>query len=158
MWEIGLFWRNLYFVQILLKNWFHRKKPCSMWFLHVESVQKIHTSDKYLHVVATTCRKIGPRTINPLNTKSFFSGISFYIHFSKSQEISAKLNDSVKNYNRNTNRGRIPVTFPCRNRVNNVIYIWLSLSYCEIVRCIGWSFLSKIGWACFQVVWCFTNN
>ena len=53
----------------------------------------------------TTCRKIGPRTINPLQYQKNFPKYSFHINFRKSQEISAKLNDSVKSYNKKTNRG-----------------------------------------------------
>ena len=52
----------------------------------------------------TTRRKIGPRTKNPCNTKNFFPEYSFHINFRKSQEISAKLNDSVKSYNKKANR------------------------------------------------------
>ena len=46
----------------------------------------------------TTCRKISPRTINPSNTKNVSPEYSFHINFRKSQEISAKLNVSVKSY------------------------------------------------------------
>ena len=44
----------------------------------------------------TTCRKIGPRTTNPCNTKKVFLEYSFHIIFQGSQEISAKLNDSIR--------------------------------------------------------------
>ena len=40
-------------------------------------------------------KKIGPRTINPRNTKKIFPEYSYHINFKKSQEISAKSNDSV---------------------------------------------------------------
>ena len=51
----------------------------------------------------TTCQKVSLRTINPFNTKNFFPEYSFHINFKKSQEISAKLNDSVKSYNKKIN-------------------------------------------------------
>lgn len=50
----------------------------------------------------TTCRQIWPITINPCNTKSFSPEYQFHINFRKSQEISAKLNDTVKSYNKKT--------------------------------------------------------
>ena len=74
----------------MLYNWFDRKKSCSMWFLHAETVQKIYKSDKYIHVVPTPCCNTGARTINLCNTKGFFP--EFYKHL---KEISAKSNDSV---------------------------------------------------------------
>ena len=83
-------------------NWI--KKLCSMRVLFAESVQKMYKSDKYLHVVATTCRKLGSRTTNPCNTKNLFPEHSSHINFRKSHEISAKLNDLVKSYHKKTNR------------------------------------------------------
>ena len=75
-----------------------------MRVLFAESVQKMYKSDKYLHVVATTCRKLGSRTTNPCNTKNLFPEHSSHINFRKSHEISAKLNDLVKSYHKKTNR------------------------------------------------------
>ena len=49
----------------------------------------------------TTCQKIGPRTTSPCNTKIFFLEYSFHINFQESQEISAKLNDSIR-YSKNS--------------------------------------------------------
>ena len=77
------------------------KESWSMWLLHAESVQKIYKSGIGQNFDLTTCRKIGPGTINSCNTK-IFSGRFIHINFRKSQEISAKLNDSVKSYNKKT--------------------------------------------------------
>ena len=76
-----------------------------MRVLFAESVQKMYKSDKYLHAVPTTCRKLGSRTINPCNSKNLFLEHSFHINCRKSHEISAKLNDLVKSYYKKSNRG-----------------------------------------------------
>ena len=55
----------------------------------------------------TTCRKIiNPcnKFLNPCNAKKIFPEYSFHINFRKSQEISTKLNDSIKSYNKKTKR------------------------------------------------------
>ena len=79
-----------------------------------------------------TCQKIAPRAISPCNTKKCFLEHSFHVNFRKGQEISSKLNDSVKSYNKKTNRGvgNLSPPPPCRNRVN-------SKSVCVIAFCFG---------------------
>ena len=57
-------------------------------------------------------------TINCCNTKKYFPEYSFHVNFRKSQETSAKLNDSVKTYNKKTNWESRIAQPPSRNRVN----------------------------------------
>ena len=58
--------------------------------------------------------------------KYIFPQYLFHMNFRKSEEISAKLNDSVKNYNKNTNESPSPPppppAIPCRNRVKQFKY------------------------------------
>ena len=82
----------------------------------------------------TTCRKIiNPcnKSLNPCNTKKIFPEYSFHINFRKSQEISTKLNDSVKSYNKKTNRGGqiSPPPPPNRNRIKPIKVLSTSLSF-----------------------------
>ena len=94
----------LFFACCMQKKLFWQKKSCSVWFqrhvIHVY-LRKFKMGQIFY---ATTCWKIDPSTINPCKTKMFFPEYSFHINFTKKQEISAKLNDSVKSYNKKTKR------------------------------------------------------